>query len=122
MSLQEIFDKSVGGVLAQGGLGMRHGVCLYRAPDGKRCAVGQLLDDGVYSPSFEALPLRSIVSRLPPSLGRQVDLLNKLQIAHDASYGLADFASTAAKLAAKLNLNTKVIDDWRARSAESDPT
>lgn len=43
-------------LIAQGGPslgGERNGTCLYRAPDGRRCAAGLLMSDEFYRPELE---------------------------------------------------------------------
>ena len=53
LTLQEIFDKAVGGVIAQGGgsycvVAGKSTRCMYRGPEGRKCAVGQVMPDTVY--------------------------------------------------------------------------
>ena len=46
MTLQEIFDTSVGQVIKQGGLSKKaNGMCAYRGEGGMMCAVGAIMDD-----------------------------------------------------------------------------
>ena len=53
--LREVFDKVSAHLLAQGrrSAAREGGACLYRGPDGLRCAVGCLIDDEHYDPSLE---------------------------------------------------------------------
>ena len=58
---QEIFDVAVGGVIKQGKPALSDdGDCYYRAPDGCKCAVGQLIDDADYSPEDEGNNVSSL--------------------------------------------------------------
>jgi hypothetical protein len=81
LTRQEIFDKAVGGVIAHGGPSVKRlafGVeCLYRGPDGRRCAAGQLVPDHLYDPRAEG-----------GRISAQAHLIDTLQYAHD------DVAST----------------------------
>ena len=53
-SAQEVFDIVVNHLFTQGRPAY-DGVqgCMYRAPDGLRCAVGALIPDDLYDPAFE---------------------------------------------------------------------
>ncbi|MGQ7794513.1 hypothetical protein ACUN0C_19080 [Faunimonas sp. B44] len=80
---QEAFDFVVRHLFKQGERAVAEGGgCLYRGPDGTKCAVGCLIPDELYTPRLEGnsvfmLPQR-VLDQLPaPSL------LNELQIAHD---------------------------------------
>jgi hypothetical protein len=57
MSLQAIFDKSVGGIIEQGEVSADSKNCYYRKvlDSGKvlRCAAGQLIPDSEYDPTFD---------------------------------------------------------------------
>jgi hypothetical protein len=59
---QQTFDKVWAGFEAQGwalSWNDQDRVCMYRAPGGQKCAVGQLLSDDEYAPSLEGLEVRS---------------------------------------------------------------
>jgi hypothetical protein len=102
---QEIFDKALQGVRAQGGGSWRHdfgahaGYCAYRGDDGSKCAVGHLILDEYYLPSLEgaivafsgsqrsdqlneALRLSGVDTSQP----RVKALLQELQVCHDVSF------------------------------------
>lgn len=65
------------------------GMCMYRAPDGKKCAVGCLIPDSEYKPSFEGhtvLHLTSTWHTMPEWMrdgGPGYTLLKLLQTVHD---------------------------------------
>jgi hypothetical protein len=91
MLAQEIFDTVVNHLRKQGrrALGSDN-TCLYRAPNGDRCAAGCLVRDEEYQPWME---VRSIVSILedtksPSSLKNRLlehkSLIASLQNIHDA--------------------------------------
>lgn len=59
MNKQEIYDKVKAHLLAQGRRAIRPGsknVCMYRAPNGDKCAVGVLIADEHYSEDLEGRP------------------------------------------------------------------
>lgn len=59
---QEAFDKAVAGLRAQNyERSFAHGMCLYRAPGGNKCAVGHLIPDELYFPGLENAGARQIV-------------------------------------------------------------
>lgn len=94
---QQIFDKVAKHLLAQGRASSvttelfdkSHTRCLYRGPDGLRCAVGALFPDNVYRTSLEGLAASS--ARMAIALragGIEVSTENRhflkdLQDAHD---------------------------------------
>lgn len=64
MTAQELFDKTISHLLAQGGQSTietaEHGytntiLCRYRAPNGRRCAVGVHITDEFYTPKMEGM-------------------------------------------------------------------
>jgi len=61
------------------------GRCLYRAPDGSRCAVGCLISDHDYSRRMEAKDIRHVLREfpLPGWFNPNYTLLNDLQCLHD---------------------------------------
>lgn len=58
--------------------------CLYRAPDGTRCAVGAILPDDYYLPAMEGKALENLdLTCLPEWMQQNDELLMRLQDAHD---------------------------------------
>ena len=89
MTLQEIFDKAVGGVIAQGGpsavmtdyFGIK---CLYRGPNGRRCAAGHVLTDEEGMLAADASDLGGMLSELiGGDLIHATRIIHRLQCAHD---------------------------------------
>ena len=87
MTEQEIFDKVVTHLFAQGkpakdidGEG-----CMYRAPDGCKCAVGCLIPDDIYHPRMEWNDIRKIVLHYSElqNLLPHLPMLMALQNIHD---------------------------------------
>jgi hypothetical protein len=50
---QAIFNRALDGVVRQGGPSMDGRGCVYRGTGGRRCAIGQLIDDQYYDPAFD---------------------------------------------------------------------
>jgi hypothetical protein len=113
MTNQEAFSKVKAGVNAQGGPAYNGYKCVYRAPDGKKCAAGQLIPDDEYTESLEGSSVVELdtENRLPPSLaGINIDLLRKMQMAHDCASELKYpeflllFNNNMSRVAAQFNL------------------
>lgn len=63
MNLQEIFNKVYTGLRDQGfeRAVNERGNCMYRAPDGKKCAFGHLIPDELYKPEMEDVLARFLI-------------------------------------------------------------
>lgn len=86
MTLQEIFDKSCGGIIAQGGPAIQDNRCCYRTVTGRKCAAGQLIPDDKYSSAMEGkLVNYDAVSDACGITAENQVLINCLQKAHDSS-------------------------------------
>jgi hypothetical protein len=111
LTRQEIFDKAVGGVIKQGARSVEDGACVYRTEDGRKCVVGQLIDDAHYHPSLEGrrAGYPSVIAALKQSgVDGAGALLAALQDAHDNARGLNGFKQHARLIAAHYNLNPQV--------------
>ncbi|MGF6978989.1 hypothetical protein QFZ94_007504 [Paraburkholderia sp. JPY465] len=95
LDAQDVFDIVAWHLLRQNAQATLPGTakCMYRAPDGKRCAIGWLLPDEVYSPSLEFFGVRDLVAMLYETphggqfaqfLFEHMPLLRDLQGTHDA--------------------------------------
>ena len=84
---QELYDFVVAAVVKQGRPSVGdNDRCLYRGPDGLKCAAGHVIPDGVYSPvEMENQDISGLCSQrlLPKSLIRHAALLSSLQVCHD---------------------------------------
>lgn len=105
-TLQQVFDDAYRGLAAQGfersaeddGAGS---TCLYRGPEGRRCAVGHCIPDDLYREAYDAvLTLEQVASRVKVFGRIRFDDLRDLQRAHDSGFqpdlmklNLADFAN-----------------------------
>jgi hypothetical protein len=93
---QDLFDTVVAHLLTQkakalGPVESAHSPepltgCMYRAPDGKKCAFGVLIPDGVYRPAIENQPATFVLHEIPELafLRPHNDLISNLQTVHDA--------------------------------------
>ena len=75
---QRAFDLACEGLAEQGGPSRdAAGTCLYRGPNGRKCAIGWLIPDGEEPDGLELLPLGDLI---PSESFRFADAL---QTAHD---------------------------------------
>lgn len=76
MTAQEAFDKAVAGVRAQGyQLSLDEKTnCMYRGPNGLRCAVGHLIPDELYQPAFEGVTGDGLIGLHLDHIKRGIDL------------------------------------------------
>ncbi len=109
MGQQTTFDRVVSHLRRQNAKAMgAYGLCLYRAANGRRCAVGCLIPDGMYSPSLEGQSLELETSgelrAILEDEGHDVNLVRQLQMIHDTVL-IHHWETEFAKLAAKHNLD-----------------
>lgn len=87
MTNQEAFDRMVTHLRKQGGKSEAHdGMCVYRAPSGRRCAVGVLITDEFYLDELEGQLVRDEQMRLVLNKaipGVDLGLLDMMQEVHD---------------------------------------
>lgn len=88
MTNQEAFEKMVIHLRKQGaratfvpGTGLSS--CMYRAPNGFRCAVGCLIPDDEYRPWFEGAGVTKVVNDVPSLASVSRNLLAAMQAVHD---------------------------------------
>lgn len=86
-SASEIFTKVKEHLLRQGAPAKDRGVCMYRSPDGLKCAVGCLITDEAYDPAIEGknvdhLAVRDVLIKSRIDLCH-ITLLKELQLIHD---------------------------------------
>jgi len=83
MRPQEAFDTVWNGMIAQGKPSINgQGCCMYRGPDGAKCAAGMLIPDEEYSSAFEgklAMYVPYVQENLP------IELVLDMQKAHDSA-------------------------------------
>lgn len=117
MTSQEVFDKVVVHLRKQGRQAVKDGCCLYRSPEGLKCAVGCLIEDAEYSPAFERKILCDLIqylryleslegtdrSALLNRLVMNEPLLERLQSVHDDGE-VPDWEQGLARVAKEFDL------------------
>ena len=58
-------------------------MCLYRGPNGTKCAIGHLIPDDKYTPDIEGENIYNKQEVLPKGVGKHIDFLLELQDIHD---------------------------------------
>lgn len=124
---QQIFDQVARAIIAQGKPSVDDTHCLYRAPDGSKCAAGHLIPDDEYSPDMENIQASYVGGRDPAAGGpisvtlqQIVDdvgakFVDRLQTAHDAaaqshSDFLGEYGLAMRDVARREGLSTEVLD------------
>lgn len=118
MNTQAIFNKVATHLLTQNCLSADGGLCMYRGPDGLKCAVGCLIDDDHYDRTLEGVTIGSdsngrVRRVVELSIGRElsydeVGLLANLQWTHDRGR-LEEWRVKLADIATQANLNADVV-------------
>lgn len=121
MTLQEIFDKSISHMLAQGSQSIANGSCKYRSGK-KSCAIGCLFPDSVYKKEFDTntnSAVNILVQDSPDfdfalkSVGidtsnvKTINLLEDLQNIHDRTkkvHFMVDIKDGATRIAQEFGL------------------
>lgn len=89
MTNQEIFDIVARHLLKQGAKSEDTETCLYRGPNGLKCAVGVLIPDAYYLPAMEGRGVDTFMDRFHEAgkasgiTHESLPLLRKLQACHD---------------------------------------
>jgi hypothetical protein len=106
MELQVAFDAVLAYMRQQKRKSAADGRCMYRNPDGTKCAIGCLIPDHLYDPEFE----NKCIEQLPElalNLGLPIGFAARLQSAHDSSDDtsfMTVFEDKMATLARRYNL------------------
>lgn len=85
---QITFDAIVAGLRKQNARSTNENKhkCMFRSPDGLKCAVGQLIEDKDYIPDFDNPQVQSDKAngfKFVVDLGHDEDLLHSLMVCHD---------------------------------------
>jgi hypothetical protein len=97
---QELYDYIVEAIVKQGRPSVGdNDRCLYRGPDGLKCAYGHVHPDSMYSEKMEDCTLAELhrQERIPASLVPHVKMLAELQQCHDRSSSHRDFVDVFAQ-------------------------
>jgi hypothetical protein len=114
MTRQEMFDRVWQHFVVDGRplarAGDAAGNCYYRMPDGRRCALGVLISDEMYSPAFEGRPARALIEGSGPLAAilkdglegtpeQQSAFVQSLQYCHDEAGDTDDIRTNLERLA-----------------------
>jgi hypothetical protein len=115
MTEQEIFDKVAAHLLTQGVRSQGGDMCLYRGPDGTKCAAGSLIPDALYTPDIEGQtwPVPSLRDVLPFTRA-QNELIRELQWVHDGK-DCQDWATELMCVLMRHGLSDRDFLDMTAR-------
>ncbi len=83
---QKTFNKVVNFLLKQNKKSIDPSeLCMYRGPEGTKCAAGCLIPDQLYDKSLEGIPVGNFnkVGELIKSQGHNVTFVRELQLIHD---------------------------------------
>lgn len=117
MTNQEAFDRACRAIIEQGrpSYDEATGRCMYRSADGARCAIGHLIPDSEYQPSFEGDAAPRVALAVPSLAGLDHEMLDELQTAHDnaavpdSEQFLSLFRAYAREVANEFNLSDEVL-------------
>ncbi len=120
MTKQQLFDRVAAHLIRQQEQSRHSGGCLYRGPNGLRCAVGVLIPDGLYHESFE----QSFVPALPAAVLAEIGLVGEaletaraLQAIHDNEHP-QDWPATLIAFAEEWRLDPGIVEDTLAEVCE----
>lgn len=115
MNSQEQFDTVVRNLGKQGKPATdANGYCVYRAPDGSKCAAGQLIPDDVYRYGMEGIGIGSVIEENPDLQWLDKPLVRSLQSAHDiwaSDQDMVKFVARLHSIASQFELNPAVITE-----------
>lgn len=114
MNAQQIFNKVATHLLNQNEISRDENTCMYRGPNGLKCAVGALIADKHYDPAFERGSVDDIrVLRALERSGVEINdfttrVLDRLQAVHDC-YEPKAWPERLIKTGEYYNLDTSII-------------
>lgn len=109
-SEQEIFNQVAKHLLTQNKKSIKEdGVCLYKSPEGLKCAAGCLISNEEYRPEFETNSWYWLIrdSKFPKE---HQALIRDLQFIHD-QISVSDWKRYLEHAAGTYSLNTEVLDE-----------
>lgn len=114
MEKQEIFDKVYDALLKQGVASIdSNGSCMYRGPNGTKCAIGHLIPDELFEHDFNYADIcdlpKNVFEYFEVESDEDFIFLRNLQIAHDIHLALTieSFTEKMREIASKYNLEFK---------------
>ena len=111
-TVQEVFDQVAEHLLAQNkqseGVHNNGLTCMYRSPDGLKCAAGCLIGDDEYSSEWERRNWGCVSKAC--GVTKHIDLISSLQSIHDECEP-SEWLVRLKELASSKELNTKVLEN-----------
>ena len=109
LTKQEIFNKAYEGLRSQHfhkSEGAVDTFCMYRGPDGMKCAIGHLISDENYSVDLENKRVRNKMVRKAAEIPDHIDerFLQELQDCHDCSWDSLTMEGNLIRFAMRYNL------------------
>lgn len=123
---QELFDRSVKGLINQKFVRSADGSghCMYRGPNGTKCAIGHLIEDSEYVKEMEGKSFYALIIRYGDSIKAMENLsdnekylLYDLQTVHDCFVPL-DWMGEWGRIAPRYNLDTSVLKTHFPKESE----
>jgi hypothetical protein len=104
-SLQEIYNQVSAHLLRQKTPASVRGVCVYKADDGTKCAIGCLISDSEYSKNVEHKNIAALVYYFELYIDyKRLNFLKELQLVHDVIHPVL-WEESLRKLAVTFGLN-----------------
>lgn len=112
LTRQQIFNRVVKGLASQDFKQSLQGTfCAFRGNNDRKCAIGWLIPDKLYSPPLEREPSDFLIKRLlPDTISKDdIDLTDNLRAAHDWGDSPADMKYRLRKVAETFSLKIPAI-------------
>ena len=108
MNNQEFFDKTLAHLKQQGVRSVGGARCLYRGPDGTKCAIGFHIPDELYESEMEGKGVGNLIVHYPELKplfkGVSEGLMIEFHGLHDSDLGTSYFEGMVEKIANKYKL------------------
>jgi hypothetical protein len=111
---QEIFDLCAKHLLTQNEHShSRHKACMYRSPNGLKCALGVLISDEEYSGDMESKGITTLLREFGSSNHIHHGLLHDFQSVHDNGHSVSCWPNELIGLAMHYNLSYKTVTNFK---------
>ena len=111
MNNQEFFDKTLAHLKQQGVRSAQTARCLYRGPNGTKCAIGFHIPDELYKPEMEGKGVGNLLGHYPELRplfkGVSEGLMVEFQVLHGNDLGTSYFEARVEKIANSYKLTYK---------------
>jgi len=122
MNIQEIFNLSVSGVYKQGHAAVQEGTgkCLYHAPNGDKCAVGQLIPHTVDTRKIDNYNAGGVGVDAPPvkEILKSVGVLGDNSAHNDSIVALLTSLQSAHDGASHHRSDSAFLNEWMEETAK----